>query len=173
MCTAKTFLLSFLLVMTAASTQAQSKTEMQASIVALTAKSDSLQKQVTSLQEQNKKYASLIDTLSVMTGVEVDKLDTVKSVLELRAAARTANTDSLTQARSKSAALQLAIDSLTIAYSKLEADCSAARAAVVSGTTGAATVSKSDQLMKLNSMLEQGLITKDEFLKLKTELMGK
>ena len=155
----------------ASSATAQSKTELQATITGLTAKSDSLTKQLAAATEQNQKYAQLIDTLSVMTGVHVDDLDTVKSVLELRAAARTANTDSLTQVRSANARLQLAMDSVNQAYAKLQEDCGAARAAVASGTTGTATLSQTDQLMKLNSMLEQGLITKDEFLKLKGELM--
>jgi hypothetical protein len=152
---------------------AQSKTEMQASIAKLTAQNDSLSKQVAALSTQNATYSKLIDTLSVMTGVKVSDLDTVKSVLQLRAAARTANTDSLSQARSESARLQLALDSVNTAYAKLQEDCGAARAAVAAGATGTATVSKSDQLMKLNSMLEQGLITKDEFLKLKEEMMKK
>ncbi len=152
---------------------AQSKAEMQASIATLTAKNDSLSKQLATATDQNTKYARLIDTLSVMTGVHVNDLDTVKSVLELRAKARTANQDSLTQVRVRATVLQLQLDSVNTAYAKLQADCSAARAAVASGTTGAATVSKTDQVMKLNSMFEQGLITKDEFLKLKQELMGK
>jgi hypothetical protein len=108
-----------------------------------------------------------------MTGVKVSDLDTVRTVLELRTKARTANQDSLAQVRSRAVVLQLQLDSMNTAYAKLQDDCSAARAAVASGTTGTATVSKADQLMKLNSMFEQGLITKDEFLKLKTELMGK
>jgi hypothetical protein len=145
---------------------------MQASIATLTAKNDSLQKVLGAAQEQNRTYAKLVDTLSVMTGVKVSDLDTVKSVLELRAAARTANVDSLTQARSQVARLQLALDSVSTAYTKLQDDCSAARAAVASGSTGAAATGTADQLMKLNSMLEQGLITKEEFLRLKTELMG-
>jgi hypothetical protein len=152
---------------------AQSKAEMQASIATLTAKNDSLSKQMATATDQNTKYARLIDTLSVMTGVHVNDLDTVKSVLELRAKARTANQDSLTQVRVRATVLQLQLDSVNTAYAKLQADCSAARAAVATGTTGAATVSKTDQVMKLNSMFEQGLITKDEFLKLKQELMGK
>ena len=146
---------------------------MQASIATLTAQNDSLSKQVNTLQEANKNYSMLIDTLSAMTGVHVDDLDTVKTVMQLRAAANTANVDSLNQARAETAKLQLTLDSVNTAYASLQADCSAARAAVASGTTSAASVSKSDQLMKLNSMLEQGLITKDEFLRLKTEMMGK
>ncbi len=165
--------LSILLILTGTTGLAQSKSEMLASIATLTAQNDSLQKGMAALTEQNANYSKLIDTLSVMTGVHVNDLDTVKSVLELRAAARTANTDSLTQVRSKAARLELALDSVNTAYATLQADCSAARAAVASGTTGAAPVGKTDQLMKLNSMLEQGLITKDEFLRLKTELMGK
>ena len=165
--------LSLLLLLTATNALAQSKSEMQASIATLTAKNDSLTKQLATSTDQNKKYARLIDTLSVMTGVHVDDLDTVKSVLELRAKARTANQDSLAQVRSRAVVLQLQLDSVNTAYAKLRDDCSAARAAVASGTTGTATVSKADQLMKLNSMFEQGLITKDEFLKLKTEMMGK
>ena len=166
-------LLAFVLTFTATNAIAQSKGEMQASIATLTAQNDSLKKNALTLTEQNANYAKLIDTLSVMTGIHVNDLDTVKSVLELRAAARSANTDSLTRVRSEAARLLLALDSVNTAYATLQADCSAARAAVTSGTTGAATVGKTDQLMKLNSMLEQGLITKDEFLKLKTELMGK
>ena len=165
--------LSLLLLLTVTTALAQSKSEMQASIATLTAKNDSLTKQLATSTEQNKKYARLIDTLSVMTGVKVSDLDTVRTVLELRTKARTANQDSLAQVRSRAVVLQLQLDSMNTAYAKLEDDCSAARAAVASGTTGTATVSKADQLMKLNSMFEQGLITKDEFLKLKTELMGK
>lgn len=167
------FLLGGLMALTCAPTMAQSKSEMQASIATLTAQNDSLKKNVLTLSEQNANYAKLIDTLSVMTGIHVNDLDTVKSVLELRAAARSANTDSLARVRSEAARLLLALDSVNTAYATLQADCSAARAAVASGTTGTATVGKTDQLMKLNSMLEQGLISKDEFLKLKTELMGK
>jgi hypothetical protein len=165
--------LAFVLHFTASNVLAQSKGEMQASIAKLTAQNDSLKKQVATLTEQTTKYAKLIDTLSVMTGVKVTDLDTVKSVIQLRAAARTANVDSLTQVRARATLLQLQLDSMNTAYTKLQADCSAARAAVTSGTTGAATVGKTDQLMKLNSMLEQGLITKDEFLKLKDEMMKK
>lgn len=165
--------LSLLLLLTVTTGLAQSKSEMQASIATLTAKNDSLTKQLATSTEQNKKYARLIDTLSVMTGVKVSDLDTVRTVLELRTKARTANQDSLAQVRSRAVVLQLQLDSMNTAYAKLQDDCSAARAAVASGTTGTATVSKADQLMKLNSMFEQGLITKDEFLKLKTELMGK
>ncbi|MBL7965097.1 MAG: SHOCT domain-containing protein [Flavobacteriales bacterium] len=162
-------------VLTAASTslRAQSKSEMQASIAKLTAQNDSLSKQLTALGEKNVKYAKLIDTLSVMTGVHVDDLDTVKTVMQLRAAANTANVDSLTRLNARAARLQLDLDSVNTAYARLQEDCGAARAAVASGTAGTATVSKSDQLMKLNSMLEQGLITKEEFLKLKDELMKK
>ena len=152
---------------------AQSKSEMQASIATLTAQNDSLKKQVATITAQSATYAKLIDTLSVMTGVKVSDLDTVKTVLELRAAARTANTDSLTMARNQLAILQLNLDSVNTAYAKLQEDCSAARAAVTSGTAKGSTVSKSDELLKLNSMLEQGLITKDEFLKLKEEMMKK
>jgi hypothetical protein len=130
-------------------------------------------KNVLTLSEQNTNYARLTDTLSVMTGMHVNDLDTVKSVRAPRAAARSANTDSLTRSTSEAARLHLALDSVNTAYATLQADCSAARAAVTSGTTGAATVGKTDQPMKLHSMLEHGLITKDEFLKLKTELMGK
>lgn len=152
---------------------AQSKSEMQASIATLTAQNDSLKKNVLTLSEQNANYAKLIDTLSVMTGIHVNDLDTVKSVLELRAAARNADTDSLARVRSEAARLLMALDSVNTAYAKLQDDCSAARAAVASGTTGAPAVSKADELLKLNSMLEQGLITKDEFLKLKEEMMKK
>lgn len=165
-------ILTSLLMLTISGISAQSKSEMQASIVKLTAQNDSLQKALSAAQEQNRTYGKLVDTLSVMTGVKVSDLDTVKSVLELRAAARTANVDSLTKARNQAARLQLTLDSVNTAYAKLQEDCSAARAAVASGTTGTATVSKADQLMKLNSMFEQGLITKEEFLRLKTELMG-
>jgi hypothetical protein len=169
---AKTFLVSFLLVLTAASTQAQSKSEMQASIAALTAKSDSLTK-VT----QN--YARLIDTLSVMTGVHVDDLDTVKTVLELRAAARKMDADSLTRTTSKAALLQMTVDSLNKEVARLRTDslnlADQLRTAVAAQGPGTAapTMSKTDQLMKLNGMLEQGLISKDEFLKLKAEMMTK
>lgn len=168
-----TILFTALLTLSCNSLIAQSKSEMQASIATLTAQNDSLRKQVAALTEQSAKYSKLIDTLSVMTGVKVSDLDTVKTVMQLRAKANTANVDSLNQARTQVAKLQLAMDSVNTAYATLQADCSAARTAVSSGTTGAATMSKSDQLMKLNSMLEQGLISKDEFLKLKTELMGK
>jgi prefoldin subunit 5 len=169
----KTILLTALMSIMGTAIFAQSKSEMQASIATLTAQNDSLKKQVATLTEQTTKYTKLIDTLSVMTGVKVTDLDTVKSVIQLRAAARTANVDSLTQVRARATLLQLQLDSVNTAYTKLQADCSAARAAVTSGTTGAATVGKTDQLMKLNSMLEQGLITKDEFLKLKDEMMKK
>lgn len=164
------------------SVQAQSKTELQASIATLTAKNDSLSKQLATATDQNTKYARLIDTLSVMTGVHVDDLDTVKTVMQLRAAARTANADSLTRSRSQAARLQMTVDSLTKVVTRLRAD-SAAMATPAMVTTTPATVaptsakgaatSKTDQLMKLNSMFEQGLLTKDEFLKLKQELMGK
>lgn len=174
--------LSLLLLLTATTVLAQSKSEMQASIATLTAKNDSLSKQLATSTDQNKKYARLIDTLSVMTGVHVDDLDTVKTVLQLRAAARTANADSLTRSRSQAARLQMTVDSLTRVVTRLRAD-SAAMVTPAAVTTTPATVapapaksaatSKTDQLMKLNSMFEQGLITKDEFLKLKTELMSK
>jgi hypothetical protein len=165
-------LLAFVVTFTATNVHAESKSEMQASIAKLTAQNDSLVK-------VTQKYANLIDTLSVMTGVHVDDLDTVKTVLELRAAARTANTDSLNQTRSRAALLQITTDSLTKEVARLRTDslnlADQLRTAVAAQGPGTAapTMSKTDQLMKLNGMLEQGLISKDEFLKLKAEMMAK
>ena len=159
---------------------AQSKSEMQASIATLTAQNDSLSKQVNTLQEANKKYSMLIDTLSAMTGVAVNDLDTVKTVLELRAAARTADADSLTQERSKAAVLQLTVDSLAQQVARMRADSLSMADQLVTAVSAqspdakaAPAMSKTDQMMKLNGMLEQGLISKDEFLKLKAEMMAK
>ena len=164
-------LLAFVVTFTATNVHAESKSEMQASIAKLTAQNDSLVK-------VTQKYANLIDTLSVMTGVHVDDLDTVKTVLELRAAARTANTDSLNQTRSRAALLQITTDSLTKEVARLRTDslnlADQLRTVAAQGPgTAAPTMSKTDQLMKLNGMLEQGLISKDEFLKLKAEMMAK
>ena len=150
---------------------AQSKAEMQADIARLTARNDSLSNALSAATTQIASYSRLIDTLSVMTGVHVDDLDTVKTVLELRASARAASADSLARLSAESARLQLALDSLTAAH----ASCMEQReeAAVPAATASGTTVGKTDQLMKLNGMLEEGLITRDEFLKLKEELMGR
>lgn len=170
--------LLLLLVILATDLHAQSKSELQASVAGLTAQNDSLVKELTAATEENQRYARLIDTLSVMTGVHVDDLDTVRSVIELRASARAASTDSLAQVRTTAAQLQLTVDSLTSEMSRLRNDSTQlaqSLATVQSGTGQSAqdTLSKTDQLLKLDSLLQQGLITREEFLKMKGELMGK
>jgi hypothetical protein len=164
------------ILFTAPALMAQSKSDLQATITGLTAKNDSLTKQLASATDQNKKYSQLIDTLSVMTGVHVNDLDTVKSVLELRATARTANTDSLTQARSGAAKLQLTVDSLSAEVTRLRNDStqlSQSLATAGSDAPAQGTLSTTDQLMKLDGMLQQGLLTREEFLKMKGELLAK
>ncbi len=166
------------LLLLSASVQAQSKSDLQATITSLTSQNDSLATALATAAEQNQKYGRLIDSLSVMTGVHVDDLDTVKSVLELRAAARAASTDSLTQVRTSAAQLQLTVDSLTAEVDRLRNDStqlsqSLATAQGGGGQGAPATLSTTDQLMKLDNMLQQGLITREEFLRMKGELMGK
>lgn len=150
---------------------AQHKSELEAQVKSLTAKNDSLAKVLATANAQNVKQARLIDTLSVLTGVHVNDLDTVEAVMKLRASNKMANKDSLTEVRLQAAKLQLAMDSVSQAYTKLQQDCNAARAAVAADTAGTSPTDQVGQLMKLNSMLEQGLLTKDEFLKMKGDLM--
>lgn len=150
-------------------TAAQSKSELQASLTASNARADSL-------LTLNKQYIKLLDSLQVMTGVEVHNLDTVKNVLAARQAARNACMDSLA---SKNAMLKqqiLQVDSLNKEIVRLRADNVAmtdrlAAAAAGQGLPSSGTVSKAEQVMKLNGMLEQGLITKEEFLRMKGEVM--
>jgi cell division protein FtsB len=165
--------LLFLLLCGTGVTLAQSKKELEASIVQLNAKNDSLAK-------ANNHNLSLLDSLQRLTGVKVQNLDTVKSVIASRKAASAACADSLAKTAKRGVALQHQVDSLTAQNGKLRTKVDSLTAALAPPPVDAApaptrgqTVStgKTEQLMKLNGMLEQGLITKDEFLKLKAELM--
>jgi hypothetical protein len=151
---------------------AQSKTEMQATIARLTAQNDSLLK-------VDRMYDELVDSLHVLTGVDVDNLDTVRTALARNKATRAVTADSLVRVNSRNALLRIQLDSLSGVVTRMRTDSTAMAAqlvtAVAAQAPGAATptMSRTDQLMKLNGMLEQGLISKEEFLKLKTELMAK
>ena len=148
---------------------AQSKSELQASLTAANSRGDSL-------LALNQKYAKLLDSLQVMTGVEVQNLDTVKNVLAARQAARTACMDSLAQRTALVKRQLLQVDSLNKEVARLRADNVAmtdrlTAAAAGQGLPSSGTVSKTEQVMKLNGMLEQGLITKEEFMRMKGEVM--
>jgi hypothetical protein len=147
---------------------AQSKSELQASLTAATARGDSL-------LAANQNYMKLLDSLQVMTGVQVHNLDTVKNVLATRQAARSACMDSLASKTALASKRTLEVDSLSKEVARLRADNTALTdrlAATAAGqATGSGTMSAADQMMKLNGMMEQGLITKEEFLRMKGEIM--
>lgn len=151
---------------------AQSKSELQASLAAANARNDSL-------IALDRKHVRLLDSLQTLTGVKVQDLDTVKTVLAARQAARTAAADSLSRTNARLTKLQSKADSLSRQslllhgrIDSLNAVIAGLRsAAVPAGTATVTATGSAGELLKLNGMLEQGLITKEEFMKMKKEIV--
>jgi len=169
----KQFLTLTALLLLITGLQAQTKTELQAMVNSLTAKNDSLLKLRTA-------DLNLFDSLHHITGVDVRDLNNVKGTLAERKGLRDACADSLVKTVAHAGKLQHAVDSLLERTIVLGAEVDSLKALHTAHSAAAAhpaagsTVSNSAgtaELLKLNGMLEQGLITKDEFLKMKKDVL--